>query len=167
MLFFRNPRKPAPIPESVRNLTEGPYRTDCGDGCYFTYDEYSNSLGGYHAGKLVFHNPSAGIVRWITDRQGNFLDFPGYKQGPWMKNVNYSLEEHRIRFAHRIGAFKNGKLTFYWTFQPDGRYYEDDDGFGITHDVEIQLVSTMNRKGEFLQPFHQESHQYRQAHGRG
>ena len=127
---------------------------ECGEGCYFTYIQRGNGLGGYHAINLIFHNPSACIHREITNERGEFLDFPGYIEGDWVKYAKYPLDRHIMRFSHRTGILKEGKIMFCWTFQPDGRYYTDDDGFGMEDDKEITLISVMNTEGEFIQPFH-------------
>ena len=37
--------------------------------------------------------------------------------------------------------------------RPDGRYYMDDDGFGITDDEEIALIGKIDRTGKVVVPF--------------
>ena len=92
------------------------------------------------------------VVKIICDDDGYFLDFPGFAEGPWMKEAQYPLEG-RIRFIVRYGRFTDGLLTFYWEFQPDGRYYADEDDFGWEDDEEITLVSRMDKQGNFIEPF--------------
>lgn len=126
---------------------------NCGEGCFFTYTERSNGLGGYHAVNLMFHNPSAGIHREITNEHGEFIDFPGYLEEDWMKYAKFSPDMHIIRFSYRTENFKDGRLKFCWIFQPDGSYYADEDSFGMEDDWEIVLVSVMDTEGKFIQPF--------------
>ena len=61
-----------------------------------------------------------------------------------------------MRIGMKMDNRKPGedKLNFYWTFQPDGRYYADEDSFGMEHDIDNKLVSVMNKKGKLIEPFH-------------
>lgn len=129
----------------------------CGEGCFFTYDLKPNGFGGKHVVKLTFHNPDARIHRKITNAYGEFLDFPGYADGEWRDKAVFSTYPPKMRFLFTCKPFEAGKMELYWTFQPDGRYYEDDDGFGGTPEDEIQLVTVLDSKGSFLQSFQEES----------
>jgi len=40
-----------------------------------------------------------------------------------------------------------------WQINPDGRYYMDDDGFGMTDDEEITLLGKIDRTGKVVVPF--------------
>lgn len=40
-----------------------------------------------------------------------------------------------------------------WEIQPDGRYWEDDDGFGGESDLEILLYTYLDDKGNFTGSF--------------
>lgn len=49
--------------------------------------------------------------------------------------------------------FKNGVACLCWTIQPDGEFYADGDGFGITDDSEIQLRCFIDRNCKIIIPF--------------
>ena len=38
--------------------------------------------------------------------------------------------------------------------QPDGRYWMDEDGFGMEDDEEIWLCADIDEEGRFITPFH-------------
>ena len=40
-----------------------------------------------------------------------------------------------------------------WQLNPDGRYYQDDDGYGMTDDEEIDIYGFIDRKGNVLSKF--------------
>ena len=40
-----------------------------------------------------------------------------------------------------------------WQLNPDGMYYRDEDGFGMTDDEEINLYGTIDRKGKVVKKF--------------
>ena len=41
-----------------------------------------------------------------------------------------------------------------WQINPDGRYYMDEDGFGMTDDVEVALVGNIDRTGRVVEKIH-------------
>lgn len=40
-----------------------------------------------------------------------------------------------------------------WQLNPDGMYYRDEDGFGMTDDEEINLYGAIDRKGKVVKKF--------------
>ena len=40
-----------------------------------------------------------------------------------------------------------------WTIQLDGRFWEDEEGFGGTSDNEIRLSAILDKNGRFITPF--------------
>ena len=40
-----------------------------------------------------------------------------------------------------------------WMIQPDGRYWADDDGFGGSGALEVQLYAYIDENGKFLSKF--------------
>lgn len=129
------------------------FREDIGDGFYLTYEEAFNGYGGYCDVNLCLcseTNPS--LHHQITDKRGNFLHFPGYLHGEWEKELDTAFKP-RVRFPCSIGPFKNGKAVFMWQVQPDGRYFQDEDGFGAENCEEIWLRSYIDERGNFTEPF--------------
>lgn len=71
------------------------------------------------------------------------------------------LPEDSLERAHRLNAhfptsisrFENGVAEVSWTLNPDGRYYMDDDGYGMTDDMAVQIYGLINRKGQVLVKF--------------
>lgn len=123
-----------------------------GDGYYLSYEEKGNGFGGYHRVSQSLYKKDK-LVRKITDDCGRFLDFPGVRHGLWERNLKFSFQE-KISFASYFCHFgKDGLAKFIWTVQPDGRYWADEDGFGMERDVEIELYSKLNKEGYFIMPF--------------
>lgn len=52
-----------------------------------------------------------------------------------------------------INSFKDGVAYVQWTLQPDGRYYADSDGFGMTDDDEINVYAFIDKMAHILVPF--------------
>ena len=91
----------------------------------------------------------------IIDEEGNFMDFPGIEQGRWTiyleRPVKFDGSE-RNEFGVVLLRHEDGFRCF-WTIQPDGRYWSDDDGFGAEDDFEIILYADLDNKGNFTSPF--------------
>ena len=58
-----------------------------------------------------------------------------------------------FHFPSFIRHFENGVAKVSWQINPDGRYYMDDDGFGMTDDEEISLWGKIDRTGKVVVPF--------------
>lgn len=74
----------------------------------------------------------------------------------------YGIPKIAIERAKRFSAhfptfiheFKNGMAKVSWQINPDGRYYMDDDGFGMTDDEEITIYGYIDHKGKVVSKFH-------------
>lgn len=58
-----------------------------------------------------------------------------------------------FRYPSRIYRYKNGVAEVRWQLHPDGRYYMDDDGFGMTNDQELNIYGYIDREGRVVVPF--------------
>lgn len=56
-------------------------------------------------------------------------------------------------FPVLFSRFHLGKAEVQWQLNPDGRYYMDEDGYGMTDDEEITLVGAVDRTGRVIQKF--------------
>jgi len=57
-------------------------------------------------------------------------------------------------FPTMIRGFHNGKAELEWQINPDGRYYMDEDGYGMTDDVEVTLSGKIDRRGRVVEKMH-------------
>ena len=62
-------------------------------------------------------------------------------------------QNHYGHFPTIIYGFKGGVAEVMWQINPDGQYYTDDDGFGMTDDKEIALWGKIDRTGKVVVPF--------------
>lgn len=56
-------------------------------------------------------------------------------------------------FPTFVRNYRKGMAQVSWQINPDGRYYMDEDGYGMTDDVEITLYSYVDRAGRPLAKF--------------
>jgi len=134
---------------------EQPVVDETFDGYYFKCHSVCNGFGGYHSVNLTINHDVKGLHRQITDEKGWFLEFPGTRQGAWMRKLAHPFREQiEFTFSAARPSHENDLLDFRWMVQPDGRYYADEYGFGMTKDEEIVLVAGMDREGRFTEQFH-------------
>ena len=145
----------APASQNAGQAERKEPRFKLGDGYYIEFEEVSNGMGGYRMINLLLMNmDDPSFRRCIIDGSGRIQKFPGIKDGEWKKELEFPLD-HKVRFAFRIGGFQDGKALVSWTLQPDGRYFEDEDGFGSENCEEITLYSYIDTNGIFTEPFQQ------------
>ncbi len=59
----------------------------------------------------------------------------------------------KTRYRFWVFPFTGSKAAVEWTVRPDGSYYADSDGFGMTDDEEITLHGFINTKGRPIGQF--------------
>lgn len=53
----------------------------------------------------------------------------------------------------RYDNFRNGVCAICWTVYPDGRYFADEDGFGMEDNDEEKIYCIINKDLEIIVPF--------------
>ena len=56
-------------------------------------------------------------------------------------------------YPTHVGKFENGIAKVWWQINPDGRYFMDEDGYGMTDDEEIELVGAIDRTGKVVKKY--------------
>lgn len=56
-------------------------------------------------------------------------------------------------FPSRIGPFRGGRAEVCWQLNPDGRYYMDEAGYGMSDDEEINIYGVIDRCGHVVVKF--------------
>ena len=79
------------------------------------------------------------------------IDFDSLKELP--EDVVEVAQYLSIHFPTFIRWFHNGVAQVDWQLNPDGRYYQDDDGYGMTDDEEIEIYGFIDTNGNVLVKF--------------
>lgn len=58
-----------------------------------------------------------------------------------------------IHFPTIVSSFHNGVAEVRWQLNPDGMYYMDEDGFGMSDDEEVEIYGFIDRKGKVVSKF--------------
>ena len=105
---------------------------------------------------VILMHKDTGEETTIIHENGDFADFPGVDTADFDEISEYlqngSLAP-RVQYRTFFSMAENGGWYVTWCVQPDGRYWEDEDGFGGETDKEINLHSFLSDEGRFTQPF--------------
>ena len=103
--------------------------------------------------KVVLRNPKKHIVRTIIEDDGRINGFPGFEHSELIASyLDDVSDKPYVRFRSEFEKTENG-FMFCWQIQPDGRYWEDDDGFGSESGAELILYAYLNDEGVFTSKF--------------
>ena len=121
-----------------------------------SYYETQSDLLDDQKGTVVFCDAPHGNYRLLLFR-GRFMDFPGIAEAD-MPLIDTEYCETRpipeeARRGYSLDRLRSGGYVLWWVIQPDGRYYEDDDGFGAEFQEEIRLFAVLDGNGQFTGPF--------------
>lgn len=72
-------------------------------------------------------------------------ELPGVARG-YAKSLSF-------HYPSFIRSFKNGVAEVSWQLNPDGRYFMDEDGFGMTDDEEIKIYGFIDKVGKVVVKF--------------
>lgn len=102
---------------------------------------------------VYFVDEKRGIRKMLVNADGQIQNFPGIvKEDIWIKEVAPNAMRPQIRFRTSFEE-RFGRWIMLWEIQPDGRYWEDEDGFGAEKDKEVTLYTYVDRNGNFTGPF--------------
>ncbi len=88
------------------------------------------------------------VLQTITDDNIDWNSLKGLSQ-----KILARAKSHSFHFPGHIYQYKNGIAEVEWQLNPDGMYYQDEDGFGMTDDEEINLYGAIDRKGKVVKKF--------------
>ncbi len=88
------------------------------------------------------------VLQAVTDED---IDWDSLKRIP--QDALDIAKAHSFHFPGHIYQYENGVAEVEWQLNPDGMYYRDEDGFGMTDDEEINLYGAIDRKGKVVKKF--------------
>lgn len=65
-----------------------------------------------------------------------------------------TLKNYSFQYPSFIRGFKNGIARVDWQLIPDGRYWMDDDGYGMTSDIELNIYGFIDQEANIISKFH-------------
>ncbi|WP_455585996.1 hypothetical protein [Bacteroides sp.] len=107
---------------------------------------------------LTLVNMQTGKVRKFVDKDGWLLvedkdiDYDSIHQHH--EHYHGCVDHKYVKYGfNRYDDFKNGLCALVWTTYPDGRYFADEDGFGMEDNDEEEVYCVINTDLEIIVPF--------------
>ncbi len=94
-----------------------------------------------------FMNSDQDLVTVTTDD----IDWESLKNLP--EHVQNTARNLSFHFPSFILHFHNGVAQVSWQLNPEGRYYMDEDGYGMTDDEEITIYGFIDQKAKVVVKF--------------
>ena len=88
------------------------------------------------------------VLQIVTDEDIDWDSLKGLPQDAFER-----AKAHSFHFPGHVYQYNNGVAEVEWQLNPDGMYYRDEDGFGMTDDEEINLYGAIDRKGKVVKKF--------------
>ena len=88
------------------------------------------------------------VLQIVTDEDIDWDSMKGLPQDAFDR-----AKAHSFHFPGHVYQYKNGVAEVEWQLNPDGMYYRDEDGFGMTDDEEINLYGAIDKKGKVVKKF--------------
>lgn len=139
---------------SAKEYTQDPYRKeDLGDGMSVIKEsivDYMKPrfLMDDRNGTAVHFMDSMATLKTVCTDDIDWQSLEGLPQ-----DAIATAEGLDAVFPTHVGRYKDDVAQVSWQINPDGRFYMDEDGFGMTSDKEITIYSYVDRSGKPLVKF--------------
>lgn len=113
---------------------------------------------GNSRGPLFIANTETNKVKQLVDEHGKVVGFTkddiDYESLEGIEHTGdaYRMEVHYAGMG-RYDDFRDGKCRISWMLYPDGRYFADEDGFGMEDNDEVKICCTIDKDFNVLEPF--------------
>ena len=88
------------------------------------------------------------------------IDLDSLKELP--EDVQRTARALSFHFPSFIRKFQNGVAEVSWQLNPDGRYYMNEDGYGMTDDEEVEIYGFIDQNAKVLVKFKNINENYRE-----
>ncbi|MDE6097380.1 MAG: hypothetical protein K2L80_08360 [Muribaculaceae bacterium] len=116
---------------------------------------------------LLNHNRKT-AYEWMTSDQqlaivdAEHIDWASMKGLP--EEAIATLQCYSFQYPSFIRRFENGIAEVQWQLIPDGRYWRDDEGFGMTDDVELNIFGFIDQQANIISKFRYYTDKERSEH---
>lgn len=138
----------------VKEYTQYPYeKQDLGDDMYVI----NQVIGGYWKPRYLIDERNKTAVEFMNGRrilQTVCIDDVDWKSLEGLpQDAIDRVKDLNALFPTFVRRYEEGVAEVSWQINPDGRYYMDEDGYGMTDDEEITIYSYVDRAGKPLVKF--------------
>lgn len=109
-----------------------------------------------HTRRVILRNNRTGEKILLVDEHGRLVHFTladiNFDRVNQLEN-NQNASQLCAPYGFYVDPFRNGVALVSWTLYPDGRYFEDEDGFGGENCNETTIYGFIDTHGKVLVPF--------------
>ena len=126
------------------------------------------AMFGYHRAPKYIVNLETNEVKQLVDKWENVVGF-SKEDFDWekLKTIEHRrcINNMEVDFAgiDRYSDYRNGICCIYWMLYPDGRYFADEDGFGMEDNEEERIFCFIDKHFRVLIPFQPMTDEERKA----
>lgn len=117
----------------------------------------NQSIGGWWKPRFLLNHDLLTAYEWIRPDERLALVGPDDVDWPTMKNLPEEAVATLLRYSFHypsfIRGFRNGVSEVRWQLVPDGRYWMDEDGYGMTADDELNVYGFIDREARVVSKF--------------
>ena len=88
----------------------------------------------------------------LASAEAEHIDWDSMKTLP--EDALSTLRRYSFRYPSFIRYYQNGIAEVQWQLIPDGRYWMDDDGYGMTGDIELNIYGFIDQQANIISKFH-------------
>lgn len=92
----------------------------------------------------------------LVDREGYIRSFTNDDIDPTVFEAGHTSRATALIVEYAklsISQFKDGKATIEWMLYPDGRYFADEDGFGMEDNDEVDVAAVIDEDCKVIEKF--------------
>ena len=126
----------------------------------YLVDELNKTAMHFMDNNEILQNVNDGDIDWdsldglkgIDQAKRHANNLTMNEQNGWLKGIDQA-KRHSAYYPTHIRGFRNGVAEVEWQINPDGMYFMDEDGFGMSNDVEESLYGFIDHNGDVVVPF--------------
>ena len=130
------------------------HRQDLGEGM----EVISQGIWGWRKPRFLLNHNLKTAYEWMWPTQqlaivdAEHIDWNSMKSLP--EEALATLRDYSFQFPSFIRPYRNGIAQVQWQLIPDGRYWRDDDGYGMTNDTELNIYGFIDQEANIISKFH-------------
>ena len=150
---------------SADKYVKGEYqKQDLNEGVEIVYQ----AIWGWWKPRFLLNHNLKTAYEWMWPNQqlaivdAGHLDWNSMKKLP--EDALSILHRYSFQFPSFIRSYHNGIAEVQWQLIPDGRYWMDDDGYGMTSDIELNIYGFIGQEANIISKSHYYTDEELDAH---
>lgn len=114
-------------------------------------------IGGYWKPRFILNHELKRAYEWMDDDMKLVMvsddDIDRESIAKLPEEAEIILGSYSFRYPSFIYDYKDGIARVKWQLRPDGMYWMDEDGYGMSFDDEISVYGFIDKEGRVVEKF--------------